>query len=83
MAELTSSKNATIDPPDGEAAQRPHRNNYWPYLLVLPPLIGLLYPSFYSTIHPTLAGVPFFIWYQFAWVPVTVAITVIMAKLTD
>ncbi|MGH8116491.1 MAG: DUF3311 domain-containing protein [Rhodanobacteraceae bacterium] len=50
---------------------------------MLLPLIGLLYPPFYSRIHPMLGGVPFFVWYQFAWVPAAVVITVIMSRLTD
>jgi hypothetical protein len=38
------------------------------YLLLLLPFIGLLYPPFYNRLDPKLDGIPFFIWYQFAWI---------------
>lgn len=69
-------------PDDNSRRHRGLRSNWW-YLLVLLPLIGLLYPPFYSRIHPMLGGVPFFVWYQFAWVPAAVVITVIMSRMTD
>jgi len=39
----------------------------WHYLLLLPPLVLLWVPS-YNRIEPSLAGIPFFYWYQMAWV---------------
>ncbi|WP_232072269.1 DUF3311 domain-containing protein [Phytohabitans flavus] len=35
------------------------------------PFVALLWVPFYAS-GPTLAGVPFFYWYQMAWVPVSV-----------
>lgn len=55
----------------------------WWYLLLLMPLAGLLFPSFYASMHPMLGGVPFFIWYQFAWIFGGIATTLIVSKLTD
>jgi hypothetical protein len=40
----------------------------WWYVLLALPLLGLLYPPLYATRAPQLAGIPFFYWYQFAWV---------------
>src|SRR2546423_6748120 len=45
------------------------------YLLLLVPLVGLLWVPFYARPTPELFGFPFFYWYQFAWVPVSVVIT--------
>jgi hypothetical protein len=44
------------------------RTGRWTHLLLLLPFIGLLYPPFYARLEPRLSGVPFFIWYQFAWI---------------
>ena len=40
----------------------------WWLLLLLVPFIALLWPPFYAFRDPTLAGIPFFYWYQFLWV---------------
>lgn len=55
--------------------------NNWSLVLLLPPFVGLLYPPFYSRFEPALGGVPFFIWYQFAWAIVTVMLTAIVYRL--
>ncbi len=54
--------------------KKPNRNRYWYTLLLLPYLV-LLWPAFYVRADPTLFGVPFFYWYQFAWVPASALIT--------
>ncbi|MBO0892843.1 MAG: DUF3311 domain-containing protein [Acidimicrobiales bacterium] len=46
------------------------------------PLIGVLVPQFYNRIHPSIGGMPFFYWYQLAWVPVSVACTWIVYQAT-
>ncbi|QXJ22411.1 DUF3311 domain-containing protein [Actinomadura graeca] len=50
-------------------------------LLLLPP-IGLLVPAFYDRRSPELFSVPFFYWYQLAWVPITVALLVLVYRAT-
>jgi hypothetical protein len=50
----------------------------WWYALLALPLLGLLYPPLYATRSPELAGIPFFYWYQFAWVVVAVVLTAIV-----
>lgn len=47
----------------------------WWYLLLLLPFIGLLDVPLYAKKDPVLFGFPFFYWYQFAWVALSVAIT--------
>ena len=42
------------------------------------PLIGLLWVPIYAKATPELFGFPFFYWYQLAWVPVSVALTVLV-----
>jgi hypothetical protein len=50
----------------------------WWYALLSLPLFGLLYPPLYATRDPELAGIPFFYWYQFAWVIAAVIITIVV-----
>jgi Protein of unknown function (DUF3311) len=47
----------------------------WWYLLLLIPIVGLLTTPIYAKPDPELFGFPFFYWYQFAWVPISVAVT--------
>ena len=49
----------------------------WYYVLLLPPLVLLWVPS-YNRIEPSLAGIPFFYWYQMAWVVLTAGLTLIV-----
>jgi Protein of unknown function (DUF3311) len=58
-------------------AQKKKGNRLW-YLLILVPLIGTLFPSFYSSVNPTLWGIPFFYWYQMLWVIISSVLTAIM-----
>ena len=37
-------------------------------LLLAIPVVALLWVGTYARVEPTLAGFPFFIWYQFLWV---------------
>ncbi len=48
------------------------------YLLLVIPLIGVLIPTIYNRPDPELAGIPFFYWYQMLWIPLSVAITVLV-----
>jgi hypothetical protein len=53
----------------------------WLLLLVLP-YLGLCFPQLYARATPVLWGVPFFYWYQFAWVILTSALLgVVYSKL--
>jgi hypothetical protein len=37
-------------------------------LLLLVPLIAVLIPEFYNFANPSIGGMPFFYWYQLAWI---------------
>ena len=39
------------------------------------PVVALLWVGSYARVEPTLAGFPFFIWYQFLWVFLCAACT--------
>jgi hypothetical protein len=58
-----------------EASVRRSRAWYW---LLVVPLVGTLIPSIYNRSEPELAGIPFFYWYQMAWIPLGVACTLIV-----
>jgi Protein of unknown function (DUF3311) len=47
----------------------------WWYLLLLIPIVALLTTPIYAKPDPELFGFPFFYWYQFVWVPLSVAVT--------
>ncbi len=50
------------------------KRSRWQWLLILP-FVGLLFPVLYAHAEPALWGVPFFYWYQFAWVIASAIIT--------
>ncbi|MGA7675704.1 MAG: DUF3311 domain-containing protein [Rhizomicrobium sp.] len=52
-------------------AGRPHRRARLYHLLLLLPLLALWVP-FYDRTEPSLAGIPFFYWFQMAWIAVSV-----------
>jgi len=54
----------------------------WNLLLLLPFL--MLVTPWYNSIQPTLFGMPFFYWAQFAWVPVgVVCVALVYANTKD
>lgn len=44
-------------------------------LCLLAPFVALLWVDSYSRMTPAFIGIPFFYWYQMAWVPVAAALT--------
>jgi FtsH-binding integral membrane protein len=48
------------------------------YLLLLAPFVGVLWVPFFNSIEPSWAGIPFFYWYQFLWVLISSALTLIV-----
>lgn len=48
---------------------RPDRRRIAAALCLLAPVVALLWVPWYAQNRPQLAGVPFFYWYQLAWVP--------------
>jgi Protein of unknown function (DUF3311) len=52
-----------------------NRRGRWARFLLIVPFVALLFPTLYAHAEPRLAGIPFFIWYQFLWVILGVGIT--------
>jgi Protein of unknown function (DUF3311) len=46
----------------------PSRHRHPILLLLLLPLVAVLVPEFYNRAGPSIGGMPFFYWYQLAWV---------------
>ena len=65
-----------------EREARRHGGARWWYLLLVLPFVALLIPPIYSYEGPKLFGFPFFYWYQFAWVIVAAALTILVYKVT-
>ena len=64
----------------------PSRTRRWrrlvPWLLVIP-YIGTLWVSTYDSVAPELWGIPFFYWYQFLWIGIGAAITIVVYLAED
>jgi hypothetical protein len=52
------------------------------WYLLLPPFIGTLCVPIYNHARPPLFGIPFFYWYQLAWVLVTAGLLGLFVALT-
>ncbi|MDT0455146.1 DUF3311 domain-containing protein [Streptomyces sp. DSM 41527] len=50
---------------------------------LIAPFVAMLWVSSYAKIEPRLIGIPFFYWYQMAWVLVSTALTTIAYKLVQ
>lgn len=55
------------------AAPRQHRP--WSLALLLVPVLSVIYPPLYNHVDPRLAGLPFFVWYQFAAIALGAVVT--------
>jgi hypothetical protein len=49
--------------------------NKWAYWLLVIPYVALLAVPLYARWDPAIAGVPFFLWWQFAWSILTALLT--------
>jgi len=58
--------------------QTRRRRLSWFLIILLVPFIVLLYPPFYNFQDPTFIGMPFFYWFQLAWVLITALITAVL-----
>jgi|1186.fasta_scaffold453372_2 hypothetical protein len=64
-----------------QAARRRVNTPAWNLLLLIP-LVGVLIPSVYNKSDPSLGGIPFFYWYQMAWIAVSVLVTLVVYRMT-
>jgi cell division protein FtsW (lipid II flippase) len=51
---------------------------YLPRLLLLIPFAALIWVPSYNKAEPELAGVPFFYWYQLAWILIGAALVLLV-----
>ncbi|MCL2448185.1 MAG: DUF3311 domain-containing protein [Polyangiaceae bacterium] len=63
-------------PPDAPAHLHP-RKLVW-YLPLLAPFVGTLWVPFFNSVEPRAGGIPFFYWYQFAWIGLSAVITAVV-----
>lgn len=65
-----SSQRNTAENVSQGAGARPRKRKWYGVLLL--PFVGLLYMPFYARAEPRLWGFPFFYWYQFLWIFLTI-----------
>jgi len=63
------------------ADQPRRRRRFRAYHLLLLPPFALLWVPFYDRIEPVLYGIPFFYWYQLAWIAITVVLVLVVYRL--
>ena len=66
-----------MDQRTNQASERQRGWSWW-YLLFVIQFVAVLWPPFYNRAEPALAGMPFFYWYQLAWVIVGAILTTIV-----
>ena len=66
MSEVTQQKQPTVTPVRVVVA-----------LCLVAPFVAMLWVSSYAKVEPVFAGIPFFYWYQMAWVVISTALTMV------
>jgi hypothetical protein len=59
------------------------RKRRWLIPVIFVPFIAVLWVPFFNVTEPTLAGVPFFYWYQLMWIGISAALTIAVYLLTE
>lgn len=62
----------------GLDASKARRHRLWWYLLLLVQFAAVAWPPLYNRVEPTWAGIPFFYWYQMAWIVIGAVLTAIV-----
>lgn len=57
--------------------QRKRNSKLWLALLGVP-FVGTLWVPLYNAVEPRVGGVPYFYWYQFAWIGIGAVITAVV-----
>jgi hypothetical protein len=60
-----------------KGAQKKEKASWW-YLLFVVQFAVILWPPLYNKAEPSVLGVPFFYWFQLAWVVVSAVITAVV-----
>jgi hypothetical protein len=63
--------------------RQPREGWSWWYLLFILQFVAVLWPPFYNKTEPQLIGVPFFYWYQLAWVIIAAVATAVVYRVTS
>ena len=58
-------------------AQKKEKASWW-YLLFVVQYAVVLWPPLYNKADPAVLGIPFFYWFQLAWVLVSAVITAVV-----
>jgi polyferredoxin len=56
-------------------ARRTRKGAGWLLALFIIPFVVMLWPPFYNFTDPPFIGIPFFYWFQLAWIFVTAILT--------
>jgi hypothetical protein len=64
------------------SAERRTRGWSWWYLLFVVQFVAVLWPPFYNKVDPRFIGMPFFYWYQLAWVVIAAVFTAVVYRAT-
>ncbi|HEY3729831.1 MAG TPA: DUF3311 domain-containing protein [Steroidobacteraceae bacterium] len=64
-------------------ARAKHSGWSWWYLLFLLQMILVLWVPYYNRAEPNWIGIPFFYWYQMAWVIISAILTAIVYRATS
>ena len=68
----------TVKPDPAKAKRAAGLIAYWPRLLFIIPVVVVMWVPFYNRTEPSLGGVPFFYWYQLAWVLIGAALVLVV-----
>ena len=68
----------TVKPDPAKAKRAAGLIAYWPRLLFIIPVVLVMWVPFYNRTEPSLGGVPFFYWYQLAWVLIGAALVLVV-----
>jgi Protein of unknown function (DUF3311) len=60
-----------------KGAEKKEKVSWW-YLLFVVQYAVVLWPPLYNKAEPAVLGVPFFYWFQLAWVVVSAVITAVV-----
>lgn len=76
---ISESPTETRTPQD--SASELSTGSFWNLLLLIP-YLGLLCVPLYARISPSFVGLPFFYWYQFLWVFITMGLIALVGYRT-
>jgi hypothetical protein len=75
----SSSPTPTTPSAPHAGAPPPGRRSQWRwYLLLVAPFVGMLWVPFYNRVEPRAGSIPFFYWYQFAWIGISAVLTIVV-----